>query len=360
MLRVLFVWLRALSADAAHAGLLPAGAVILDERELQDVWYGERPPALTLRVLAAVYGAVVHLRRALYAVGVMPRVRLPVPVIVVGNITAGGTGKTPLTIALVEALRTRGLRPGVISRGYGGGARAPLLVDTSSNPLVAGDEPCLIARATGAPVAVCRDRIAAARALIRSAACDVLIADDGLQHYRLCRDVEICVVDGERRFGNGRLLPAGPLREPADRVDDFDFRVCNGGVPAAGETAMSLTGAEAVSLASPGVTRKLNDFAGERVHAVAGIGNPARFFSQLRAAGIDVVEHPFADHHPFAPSDIRFGDESPVLMTDKDAVKCAAFADSRCWSVPVRARLSDAFFDAVASLVGRTSPTSSG
>jgi tetraacyldisaccharide 4'-kinase len=327
--------------------LLPAGVVIADPRALQDVWYGDRLPSMWLRTLASIYAVVVRLRRALYDLGVMPRVRMPIPVIVVGNITAGGTGKTPLTIALVEALRVCGWKPGVVSRGYGGSSRLPLQVDADSDPSVVGDEPCLIARATAAPVVVGRDRVAAARLLLESAAVDVLIADDGLQHYRLRRDVEICVIDGERRFGNGRLLPAGPLREPVGRAAAIEFRVCNGGIAQAGEIAMTLRGDEAVSLASPPTRRRLGEFAGRRAHAVAGIGNPARFFAQLRAAGIDLIEHPFADHHAFVAADITFDDGLPVLMTGKDAVKCAGFAGASCWYVPVRAALPPAFFGAI-------------
>ena len=330
-------------------------AVMYSERELQQIWYGGAQPPLQLRLLAGLYAGLTRARRALYAAGLLRRRRLPVPVVVVGNISVGGTGKTPLTIALVEALRTRGFRPGVISRGYGGGTRGPLLVEQDSDPRLAGDEACLIARATRAPVAVGRDRAAAADALLEAAQPDVLIADDGLQHYKLCRDVEICVIDGERRFGNGRLLPAGPLREEQSRLAAFAFRVCNGGTAQPGETAMALSGDDTVSLADASRRRKLLDWAGERVHAVAGIGNPARFFARLRAAGIDLVEHAFADHFAFAAGDIDFGDDLPVLMTEKDAVKCRAFADARCWCVPVRADLPAEFYDAVAARLRRVS-----
>ena len=323
------------------------------ERELQAVWYGGRTPPLALRALSVLFGALSDLRRRLYATGLLPGVRLPVPVVVVGNITAGGTGKTPLTIALVEALRERGFKPGVVSRGYGGSAREPLLLDARTAPAIAGDEACLIRRVTNAPVAVGRDRAAAARLLLAPGDADVIVADDGLQHYRLHRDVEICVIDGERRFGNGRLLPAGPLREPLARLASLGFRVCNGGAPHAGEVAMRLAGDSAVSLSDPSQRRALRDFASLRVHAVAGIGNPLRFFAQLRALGIEVVEHPFPDHHAFAAADLGFGDDAPVLMTEKDAVKCAAFALAGWWSVPVRAELPTAFFDAVAARVAQ-------
>jgi len=340
-----------LSADSDTNRLLPPGRLMFDQNELQQIWYGGHRVPWTLRALAALYASAAGLRRGLYSAGLLPRTRLSEPVIVVGNISVGGTGKTPLTIALIEALRARGFSPGVISRGYGGSAAGPLLVDANSDPRIAGDEACLIAQATRAPVAVGRDRGSAGRALLEAARCDVLIADDGLQHYKLCRDVEMCVIDGERRFGNGRLLPAGPLREQASLAGAFAFRVCNGGVAQPGEVAMTLHVDAAVALSGPPQQRNLDDWLGQRVHAVAGIGNPARFFAGLRAAGLDVVEHAFADHFAYAPGDLDFGDDLPVLMTEKDAVKCVGFADARCWRVPVRAELPDDFFDAVAARV---------
>ena len=326
---------------------------MLSERELQQVWYGGREPPWHLRVLAVVYAGLMRLRRGLYSVGLLPRVRLPVPVVVVGNVTAGGTGKTPLVIALIEALRARGLRPGVISRGYGGSAVRPSQVTADSGPDLVGDEACLIFRATGAPVSVGRDRVAAGGLLLATGLVDVLIADDGLQHYKLCPDVEICVIDGDRRFGNGRLLPAGPLREPVERLQGIDFRICNGAGTGPGEVAMALAGDEAVALTDTTLRRRLADFSGKRVHAVAGIGNPSRFFAGLRATGIETVEHAFDDHHAFVAADLEFGDGLPVLMTEKDAVKCERFADARLWSVPVRAVLPDGFFDALAARVRR-------
>jgi tetraacyldisaccharide 4'-kinase len=321
---------------------------MLSARELLPVWYGNAQPSVFLRVLSFIYGTLGAARRGLYRRGLLSSVRLPVPVIVVGNISVGGAGKTPLTLALIDALKARGFAPGVISRGHGGSASGPILVDRQSDAAIVGDEPALIARAAAVPIAVGRDRVAAARLLLGRAKADVLIADDGLQHYALCREVEICVIDGERRFGNGRLLPAGPLREPVSRLDAVDFRVCNGGETGVGEVAMALQGDLAVALVDPQRRHPLRDFAGGRVHAVAGIGNPARFFVQLRAAGLDVIEHPFEDHFAFTAKDLDFGDELPVLMTEKDAVKCLAFARAQHWQVPVRAQLPAQFFDAVA------------
>lgn len=310
-------------------------------------WYEDRSPACWALPLAALYGGITRCRRSLYRLGVLRSERLPVPVVVVGNIVAGGVGKTPLTIALVEGLRARGFHPGVVSRGYGGAARAPMLLDEHPDPAQVGDEPALIRLDTGAPVAIARRRIEAGRLLLDQDV-DVIIADDGLQHLALARDLEICVVDGVRRCGNGRLLPAGPLRESAARLHEVDFVVCNGGEPREGEVPMRLALADAVALDGTR-TRPLADFAGRHVHAVAGIGNPSRFFEAMRACGIDVVAHPFPDHHRYNAAELAFGDNLPVLMTSKDAVKCRAFATSAMWVVPARAALPETFLDAVAA-----------
>jgi tetraacyldisaccharide 4'-kinase len=326
---------------------------MFSQDELQRIWYGDREPSLTLQILAALYGGATFLRRELYARHLLPRARLPVPVVVVGNITVGGAGKTPLVIALVEALRARGFKPGVISRGYGGNASHATLIDAHSDPAVVGDEARLVFDAAQVPVAVGRDRIEAGRVLLESAHVNVIVADDGLQHYRLERDVEICVVDGERRYGNGRLLPAGPLREPLSRLASVTFRVCNGAMAQTGEEPMRLSGGDAVGLDDPTQRRALSTFSGTRVHGVAGIGNPGRFFAQLRGAGIEVIEHAFADHHPFVAQDLEFDDDIPVFMTEKDAVKCRAFARPNQWQVPVRAELSARFFDDVAKRLQR-------
>ncbi len=325
-------------------------------------WYDGSAVPFAARVLAPVYGGVVALRRALYRRGWFKRHALPVPVIVVGNVTAGGTGKTPLTIALVDRLREAGWKPGVASRGYGREeAKTARWVDADTETALGGDEPVLIAWKTGVPVRVDADRVAAGKALIE-AGCDIIVCDDGLQHYRLARDVEIEVVDAQRRYGNGRLIPAGPLREPASRARDCDFRVVNLGQasadPAAlascgfGEWAMQLHIDRAQPL-SGGRARALSHFRGQRVHAVAGIAHPQRFFDMLRAQGIGVVPHAFADHHAYQPADLRFGSELPVLMTEKDAVKCKVFANEWHFAVPLSADLPAAFWVALLDRVDK-------
>ena len=305
---------------------------------LERIWYGGAPPPRILRALASLYALALNRRRPFNTE------RLPVPVLVIGNFSVGGTGKTPLIIALAGHLRDRGYRPGVVSRGYGRRRRQPHSVAPDSTPEQAGDEPLLIARRTGVPVRVDADRLAAARFLIAQG-CDVIIADDGLQHRNLPRTCEIEVLDAGRRYGNGRLLPAGPLREPVRAVD---LRVVNG-------AAADVDGAYAMSM-QPGLCRNLRDgrvrpldgFRGQKVQAVAGIGNPERFFSSLRQSGLAVDTHVFPDHHAFRTDDLPGG---TVLLTEKDAVKCAPFAHADVWAVPVEARLSDAFFERLAALL---------
>lgn len=309
-------------------------------------WYSDRRPPLLLRPLEGLYRVLVALRRALYRRDWLSSERLPVPVLVIGNISVGGTGKTPLTIALVEYLRQRGWQPGVVSRGHGGSNTLPRLLDAADTPRQVGDEPCIIRARTGVPVAVGHDRPAAARLLVE-AGVDVVLADDGLQHYRLQRDLEICVLDGVRRFGNRAMLPAGPLREPMSRLKTIPWRVCNGGLAGNAEVLMRLCGDQAANLADPSRSLPLSEFAGRNVHAVAGIGYPQRFFDSLRAQFIHPVKHAFADHHAYRPEDLDFADDLPVLMTAKDAIKCAAFARDHWWSVPIDAILPELFLQEV-------------
>jgi tetraacyldisaccharide 4'-kinase len=304
------------------------------------MWYGSHPLSTLLAPVGWLFGLIATARRYTYRVGLLRRDKLPVPVIVVGNITVGGTGKTPLVIWLVNRLQQAGYRPGVASRGYGGAAtRWPQAVNGNSDPYLVGDEPVLIARRTLCPVVVGPRRALAAKMLMAEHNCDVVVCDDGLQHYSLDRDIEIVVVDAARRLGNGRCLPAGPLRERSSRLQTVDMVIVNGGNKD-NECNMQLVGERANQLRDPGVNRELRYWDGKTVHGVAGIGNPDRFFAQLRAHGHVVVEHAFPDHHDFQADDLRFGDELPVMMTEKDAVKCRAFARSNHWYVPVEASLN--------------------
>jgi tetraacyldisaccharide 4'-kinase len=317
------------------------------EQWLTRVWYRESAGPSPLQPLSWLYGVITGIRRQAYTHGVLKSLRAGKPVIVVGNLTVGGTGKTPLVAWLAGQLSVSGLKVGIVSRGYGRSSREPVVVHVESDWRDVGDEPVLLRQLTGCDTVVAQDRVAGARKLVELGA-DVVIADDGLQHLRLARDCEIVVVDGARGFGNGRLLPAGPLREPASRLRDADIVVINGvSVPgvadavSAGALRMSLFGAEAHRVDGLAAPMLLEHLRGRRAHAVAGIGNPQRFFQDLLARGIEIIEHPYPDHHPFVAADLTFDDGLPVLMTQKDAVKCRSCAHSRLWYVPVTARFDD-------------------
>lgn len=302
-----------------------------------DYWYKESCFSLCLMPLGLIYAAIARFRKILYGLGLFNKHSLSVPVIVVGNITVGGTGKTPLIIWLAEFLRKAGFRPGIISRGYGGQSKNwPQRVDASSDPKMVGDEALLIFSLTGCPTAVAPRRAEAGRLLLRETDCDVILSDDGLQHYALNRDIEIAVIDGSRRFGNGYCLPAGPLREPVTRLNTVDFIVVNGDKSEENEFSMHMQGNLAVNLVT-GEQKPLREFSFCGCHAVAGIGNPGRFFKQLESAGLNCKAHAFPDHHVFQREDIEFGDGRPVLMTEKDAVKCKAFAGKQHWNIPIKA-----------------------
>ena len=335
---------------------------------LQHHWYRLSPLHLLLYPVSLVFRLLVALRRFLYRSGILASIKLPVPVIIVGNISVGGTGKTPLTLWLAQQLIDNGWHPGIVSRGYtkqNKQRQTPheVLIDDATDEV--GDEPLLMAQRAVCPVWIGRDRPAAALALLqRHPECDIILSDDGLQHYRLQRDVEIVVVDGARHFGNGLLLPAGPLREPVSRLQKVDAVVINGGtnamrppllnpLPQAGEEtteslrdypinefAMRLEGTCFYNLINPQLTVSAAEFAGQRLHALAGIGHPQRFFAHLEHLGLSIQPHPFPDHHCYVAADLMFDDADAVLMTEKDAVKCASLATEKCWVLRVDAQLS--------------------
>ncbi|WP_205957405.1 tetraacyldisaccharide 4'-kinase [Pantoea stewartii] len=307
---------------------------------IERIWSGRSPLWLVLWPLSVLYGAITALIRLSFRRGWRKSWRAPLPVVVVGNLTAGGNGKTPVVIWLVDALQQRGLRVGVISRGYGGKAdRYPLRVTAETATDQAGDEPVLIAQRTAAPVAVAPRRREAIEALLQHHSLDLIVTDDGLQHYALQRDREIVVVDGVRRFGNGWWLPAGPMRERASRLKTVDAVIVNGGEAQQGEIAMQLQAGMATHLLS-GEQRPLNTL--HDVVAMAGIGHPPRFFHTLKQHGLTpVAEIAFADHHAYSEEELSrlVTPGQTLLMTEKDAVKCRAFAQSSWWYLPVDAHL---------------------
>jgi tetraacyldisaccharide 4'-kinase len=311
------------------------------EVRMNEIWYGKGRAPAWLRALVPVYRIGQRLDKW-WQSRRRPSDLESACVVVVGNITVGGSGKTPLVIRLCRILRDAGLAPGVISRGYGGQERGLRLVSPASDPGVVGDEPLLIAQRAGVPVIVAPDRCAATRALIKKGI-RVVVSDDGLQHYRLPRNLEICVIDGSRGLGNGRLLPAGPLREPIGRLESVDHIVINGDadpLPSGlAVTHMALVGGLLRSL-DGGQNWRLAQFGGCRVNAVAGIGNPGRFFDLLRHARIKVIEHAFPDHHAFQRSDFNnMSRDLPILMTEKDAVKCRNLGLENAWFLSVEAVL---------------------
>jgi len=305
------------------------------------IWSGESPLWLLLLPLSWLYGLVSGAIRFAYRIGLKKAWRAPVPVVVVGNLTAGGNGKTPVVIWLVEQLQQRGVRVGVVSRGYGGKAdRYPLLLTPETSTEQAGDEPVLIYQRTGAPVAVSPDRCEAVNALLSQHPLQLIVTDDGLQHYRLARDKEIVVVDGVRRFGNGWWLPAGPMRERASRLKSVDAVIANGGTPQAGEIAMRLRPGLAVNLLT-GERRAVNEL--DQIVAMAGIGHPPRFFATLAECGATLKRSvALADHQALAQKDVDalLQPGETLVMTEKDAVKCRPFAQPDWWYLPVDAELA--------------------
>lgn len=302
----------------------------LTDRIMQQ-WYRKNLTLFTasLLPLSLLFGAMVKIRRWLYASGFKKKSVFNIPVIVVGNLTVGGTGKTPMVIWLAEYYRSRGFRPGIVARGVGGRKiRQPLHVSAESRPCDVGDEAVLLARRTNCPVVVAIDRVAAVNTLLRETDCNLIISDDGLQHYRMGRTLEIILIDGIRELGNRALLPAGPLRESAARLKEADAVFVNG-------KDFTLKGETLTAVNNLARIRPASDFSAQKIHAIAGIGHPDQFFAQLRALGMEVIPHVFPNHYLFEKKDLYFNDGLPVLMTEKDAVKCQSFAGDECWYLPV-------------------------
>ncbi len=310
-------------------------------------WYSSKLTWLTVILLPIswLFRLITFLRRIAYRWHIKKSYRFPVPIIVVGNISVGGTGKTPFVIWLASELQKQGYTPGIVSRGVGGEKQlSPYWVTENTTVSLVGDEAILLARRTKSPVVICIDRVRAVRELLAKTKCNIVISDDGLQHYRLQRDVEIALVDGARKFGNSQLIPAGPLREPVSRLQSIDFVVTQGDSES---YSMKLMGDKVVSIADETQIQILHEWKGKRVHAVAAIGNPARFFTLLRSYGLEVIEHVFPDHHLYSQSDLDFEEKIPLIMTEKDMVKCHEFATQNMWYVPVDAEMSGGLFVAI-------------
>ncbi|MES2203632.1 MAG: tetraacyldisaccharide 4'-kinase [Pseudomonadota bacterium] len=309
-------------------------------------WYSPHKTwfAYGLMPVAAVFMQIAYLRRWLYKKGWLTSYRASCPVIVVGNISVGGVGKTPLVVALYFFLKERGWTPGIVTRGYRGRYKGVAWVAADSDPNEVGDEAVLLAARTGAAVVVSRDRSSAVRVLTHETACDIVLSDDGLQHYGMGRDIEIAVIDAARKLGNRLCLPAGPLREPVSRLKKVDIVAVNGGDES--QCAFALSGMSLINVLNPTITQGVQALFGKKIQALAGIGSPKRFFDYLRGLGAEVVEHAFPDHYAFQASDFACFSASDVLvMTEKDAVKCRVFAKENMWFFPVEAHLNALFIN---------------
>ncbi|MEH6575765.1 MAG: tetraacyldisaccharide 4'-kinase [Amphritea sp.] len=319
---------------------------------LEKAWYNSSAWLILLRPLELLFRWLAKRRREKYQQGVKPSWTAPVPVIIVGNISVGGTGKSPLVIWLINWLRAQGLKPGVISRGYRAKPPVyPYFVTAGSSAFESGDEPLMIVRRTAVPLVIDPDRVAAAKLLLEQTDCNVIISDDGLQHYALNRAIEIAVLDGKRGFGNGRCLPEGPLREPVSRLDEVDLVVVNGASensflsqPIKAKCSTMTVAATQLCALNRSRVLPLNQWQAERqVHAVAGIGNPQRFYTTLQNAGFHPLVHSYPDHHHFTDQDLQFDDGRAIIMTEKDAVKCDHMDLNNAWFLQVEAQLDEDF-----------------
>jgi len=315
-------------------------------------WLTINLSSILLYPLSLIFCALAGLRRLLYKYHLLSSYRSPVPIIVAGNISVGGNGKTPLVMHLVESLKAKGFHPGVVSRGYGAKNKAlkkyqQILVDISKEAQLFGDEPWMIAARTGIPVVIGTKRSQAVQYLLENHTCDIVISDDGMQHYAMQRDYEICVIDAKYLFGNQYCLPAGPLREKVARLKEVDLLVYNGldnkplELYADKSCIMQLKFQSMVALNDRTKQKNIETLSGDSVHAIAGIGQPSRFFQQLKQYNIHVIEHSFDDHHEYVLDELTFSDKLPVIMTEKDAVKCQKFNLENTWYIPVTAELTE-------------------
>lgn len=314
-------------------------------------WFRRRSlVAILCLPLAGLYAIIVFCRRYCYEKHWFNCTKLPVPVIVVGNITVGGTGKTPTVIALCRWLQQMGYCPGIVSRGYKGKAeKYPLSITQSTDPRQCGDEPLLIHKKTQVPVVVDPNRVCAAQHLLKYEHCDIIVSDDGLQHYAMGRDIEIVLTPGHDNFGNGWFLPAGPLRESVSRLEQVDY-VMTKGQPDVGQYPLTIQAKSFYQLQS-NMSVELFDWQRREVHAVAGIAHPKEFFDLLRSHHLKVIEHPFPDHHHYEPKDVDFADKLPIIMTEKDAVKCQAFANEKMYVLSIDVELPPVMLDDLKSRI---------
>ena len=323
------------------------------ETLIEKVWYSKNIFSLLLSPLSLIYISIIYLRYTLYQLGLISITKINVPTIVIGNIVAGGTGKTPLVIWLAKHFKDKGFLPGIVSRGYGGTYLSNIeLVKPTSNPLLVGDEPVIIARNTNCPVVVAKKRAKGAKELVEKYNCNIILSDDGMQHYSLARDIEIAVIDGQRRFGNNYCFPAGPLREPKSRIFKADLIVSKYNARTC-EHKMDYTYHQLVSLNELSKTIPISDLHGMTVHAIAGINNPDHFFSYIRSHKLELIIHKLPDHYSYTEDDVKFDDNFPVVMTEKDAVKCLNYSSDKHWYIPISAELSKSFVCDLDKLMGK-------
>lgn len=322
----------------------------MNESKLLAIWYGGQAPGPLLRALSWIFKHASKFRRWLYKSKLFKSHQVKVPVIIVGNITAGGGGKTPMVIWLVNHLKSKGYRPGIISRGYGGKRKVePMFVTPQANAAATGDEPLLMARNTQVPVMVGKDRVKAAKQLIAQYNVNVVVSDDGMQHYALKRDAEIIMLDASWQTGNNHFIPAGPLREPLSRLQTANLVVYKGSLE--GHLHYTMTIQSIYKLNNPSIERELSGLRNQKIHAMAGIANPDSFFKLLSKHGLAVIKHPLPDHHTYSEQDFTFSKEDLILMTEKDAVKCAEYTDKDIWVVKVAAQPSELAEETIDTLI---------